>query len=468
MALWIYIHFPRLALESTFDASVSIRPKLLLSAGNRKVVQCNDTAFAHGIEQGMALNTAYCLVPEVDVVTYDSEKERARLEQLALYCYRLSARISLQPPDGLLLEIGSMLKLFGGLQKYWDNLRRFLLETSFSFCLSTGHTPQTARVLARSNHAVCSSSIQEHQQALNGLKVSQLGLSDVQVKRFNSMGVRSYRELRQLPVKELGYRFGITLVSFLARFDQDSEVNPLFEIPLRFKSRTELNYEVAYSKGLLFPLKPVLQQLEIYLQLRQLQSDCLFLLLDHRSGVSTRLVIKAVSGAWKSKDWLELISIQLDQLRLAEPVISFQVRSHKFTELQQQAKDLLGSQHSDSGGDQLLSVMVSRLGHNRVCLPSANADPRPEYAGKLQGTSVLSLPCQQSYIKPHPALLTPQNKCRAIKSYQVINGPERVVSGWWDAHQFRSDFYSARSNVGEFNWLVREDTGNWFCWGGYG
>lgn len=468
MGLWLALYFPRLALESSLPTSTSSVPGLLLSSGNRTVLQCNDAALSCGIKPEMTVNTAYCLVPDVATAVYDSAHERQALSQLALVSYRFSAHISVCHPDMLLLEIGSMLGLFGGLEAYQQQVLRLLEQTGYTYQLSTGHTPQTAQVLARSHRPIISTDPKIHQHGLMSLNIDQLGFTDKQTRRLQSMGLHKFSDLTALPKDALGYRFGAEFLQHWQAFEQVTHPGDIFQIPTRFQQRIEFQTEVVYAKGLIFPLKRMMQTLEHYLHLRQLGAEHLVLILGHRKGPDTRLVIRAVQGAWHAKEWLELIAIRLDRLVLRAPVLSCRIKVLQFQQQQRVLTDLLGGQLERFDGSQLLSLLVSRLGHHRVNTPTASADPRPEKSGRLvSALSHTALDADQ-VIRPHPVLLSLKGKRVTLSSYAILCGPERIGSGWWDLDWKRFDYYGAQSHTGMLHWLERHVDGQWWQRGLYG
>ena len=468
MGLWLALYFPRLALESSLINATTTEPGLLLSPGNRVVLQCNDAALSCGIQPAMTINTAYCLVPGVATAVYDPVQEKQALSQLALLSYRLSAHISVCHPDTLLLEVGSMLDLFGGLDTYRQQVVGLLNQTGYTYQLSTGHTPQTAQVLARSSHPVLSTDYRIHQRALLSLNIDQIGFSDKQAKRLQSMGLRRFSDLTALPKDALGYRFGAEFLQHWQAFEAVIQLGEPFLIPARFQQRLEFQSEVIYAKGLIFPLKRIMQTLEHYLHLRQLGAEHLVLVLGHRKGPDTRLVIRAVQGAWHAKEWLELIAIRLDRLVLRAPVLSCRMTVMQFQQQHRVLTDLLGGQLERFDGSQLLSLLVSRLGHQRVNMPTASADPRPEKSGQLvSALSPTSLDAEV-VVRPHPVLLNIKGKRVVASSYAILCGPERIGAGWWDLDWKRFDYYGALSQGGVCHWLERHLDGVWWQRGLYG
>ena len=459
--LWLHIHFPQLALESAFITDIRPVPKLLLQPGGHKVMQCNEHAGQMGVKVGMNKKTAFCLLNDCAIRDYDSHAERQTLQQLALICYRQAAQISVIEPQGLLLEISSMLPLFKGLDNYCQNLKKRLDQSGFRYSLSTGHTPGCARRLAEANIELCSTDKDRHRQALRQLTIHQLNLPDKICQKLTSMGIHNYQQLNKIPLKELGYRFGYDLVESLQKLERDDQKISCFKLPERFQQTVNLSYDAEQARGLIFPLRRILLSLESYLFSRQLACEKLMLKLEHRDGRASLISIASVRGAYKQQDWLTLISTRLDQTQLIAPVTSFTVRAKHFIPLKTYAKDILGKQHNPADQDHLQSLLIARLSEARVKTLKTVADPRPEVASQVQ----CSYNKNNEYFSRHwPSFLLTNPKPIKKENYDIFSGPERIEGGWWDAAPVRRDYYVARKGV-QICWLFRRDDGQWFLHG---
>ena len=88
-------------------------PTACVLLSNNRVLKRNKTAHQVGIEIGSTLATAHSICPNVQHQQQDVEAEQKRLRTLADILYRFSGHVSLQAPDTIVLEIGGSLKLFG-------------------------------------------------------------------------------------------------------------------------------------------------------------------------------------------------------------------------------------------------------------------------------------------------------------------------------------------------------------------
>lgn len=461
--LWLYVHFPRLALEAQFLGDSRALPQLLLAPALQTVIQCNDIALEQGVRVGMNKKTAFCLLADCAIANYDATTEAEALNKLALLCYRHAAQITLVPPQGLLLETGSMLNIFEGLNNYWQHLNDRLTQSGFQFQMSTGHTPNAAKLLAEASVSCCTEDKRIVLQALSQLSVEQLGLPANIEKKLVAMGIRQYDKLKQMPRKELGYRFGLELVNHLNKLEQDNQPSTRFELPASFLQTIHLNYEAEHAKGLLFPLRRCLEHLEVYLRSRQLLCEKILIKLTHRDGRASVLAIPSVRGSYLQTDWLLLLQTQLDHTTLVAPVVSVAVRAKDFLPFREVPKDLLGDRPVQADADLMQSMLIARLGAEQVHTLSVEADPRPE-------ASTMAIDSRQRqhtlFAKQWPTFLLPQAKPINVSRYQVISGPERIEGGWWDAAPTRRDYYIATLNQ-QIHWIYRRDDGQWFLHGVY-
>ncbi|MEP4545755.1 MAG: DNA polymerase Y family protein [Saccharospirillum sp.] len=467
--LWLYIDFPRLALQARFGTLESATPQLLLNARSG-IEQCNGAATALGVRPGMNTATAYCLLSDVETTQHDALAEQEQLQRLALLLYQACADIRLCPPSGLSLEIGSMLRLYQGLDALVGTLQKRLDHSGFHYRWACGHTAQAAQVLAINDQPLVSSDRQQLISALDPIAIDRLGLDTKDAARLKSMGLHCYADIRPLPRAELGYRFGPTLLQRLSALETPDTLGHRFDIPPHFDERLELSHEAEHSASLLFPVKRLLTNLEDYLKARQCLADSLYLRLIHRNKPPTRLRIQAVQGSRSAQEWLSLINLQLDRLVLPEPVLSLHLRARRFRTDPMPSGDLLGTAYPQADADRLLSLLVSRLGHHQVHTLTTTNDPRPEYATRLTPAVDRTGRPESSRPRFQPLLVPDTEQRVAPQQFQLLSGPERIVMGRWaQPAPYRRDYFRAwHPHHKQAVWLARHDDGHWSLAGFFG
>ena len=113
------------------------------------VCACDAAAAAAGIAPGMALNSALALLPELQTLARDPQREHELLVAIAEWALRFSPRVSLEPPDAVLLEVRGSLRLFGGSRRLCERLRAELRTAGLEPQFSLTPTPMASLWMAR-------------------------------------------------------------------------------------------------------------------------------------------------------------------------------------------------------------------------------------------------------------------------------------------------------------------------------
>lgn len=462
-ALWVFVHFPHLALEARFGEVAQTRAVLLTASDGRTVQQCNALARAQGVRPAMSLRTAYCLVDKLIQASYSPELESAQLRRLAVLCYRHCAGIRLCAPSGLCLEIGSMLRWHGGLDAFIAALDAALQGSGHHYQLALGHTPLAARLLAENHHNWRVIDPLAEQQRLSDLPIDKLALplEARDIRALAAMGLKDLRLLRRAPRAELGYRFGQPLIDHLAALERPRELGDRFQLPACYDERLELWHEVESAEALIFPIKRLLHQLDAYLSARQLATTELHFSLEHRDAPTTAVPIQLNTAASGPDAWQMLIALALERLSLPAPVLAIRLRAEALIAQGDTAGDLLGDARPQADAQHLLSLLRSKLGANAIQQPSAGADWRPMQASRplAVGSSPDAL-----YPRAQPALLLPRPEPIDPADYHCLSGPQRIaLPAWVQPDGFQRDYYRAWHPASRScHWLSRHADGRWY------
>ncbi|ALM53009.1 Y-family DNA polymerase [Halomonas huangheensis] len=466
--LWLYLHFPLLALESQSDAAE--RPAALLDERAAQVVQVNALAQADGVVPGMAMASALSLVPRLRMLQACPARHQAQLEGLGLWSGRFSARVSLRPPDGVLLEVGSMLRYFRGLEGLRTLLRHQLEKLGLTCVTATGHTPRAARLLALDG-GFWAEDEGPHLQRLTQVPLSRLDLEARQQSRLKGLGLATLGQLQALPQTEIVHRLGKELGDQLARISgQQADPPEYFVPPEVFCRAITLSHEIERAPALIFPLRRLLVELEGFLHARCRRALKLELCLGHPQG-QQQLDIGHAVGEQQADAWLELCRLRLEGLQLSQPVISLRLIVSELKELERGGEDLFSAPAPRDTPGQLLSRLVSRLGDGAVSRLVCREDYRPECSWqRLPATGrwpeIVELPAT----RPGWLLETPQpvEPAQIATTIALVEGPERVAGGWWDLAPVRRDYYVGRWPDGRCGWVFRDAQGEWFVHGWFG
>lgn len=475
--LWLSLYCPLLGLEVLPGNADG--PRVLLTARGDRVSLVGPVARRAGVRPGMTVSAALCLEPELDFRAPDGLACQRRLEGLALWCSRFSARVSLGEEDTVMMEIATMLDYFGGLSALWDGLHDELSTLELSVVCATGHTPLAAELLARAGGG-CAQSEAEHLARLGALALSSLRLPETQQARLQGLGFRRIDDLLALPSHALASRLGPALTRYLARLTGElSDPSAAFVPPSRFDRQLEPGHEIERVAGVLFPLRRLLAELEGFLKVRCLKAQALSLSLYHEDG-QQHLAIGHAGGEQAAEAWLELCRLRLERVTLERPVRRLRLSVTELCSLQVPPQDLFHRAAPRDTPEALMSRLRTRLGEDAVMQPGLRADYRPEQASCLTpqalgaghpGRRPAKDEADGDAYDHRPAWLLASPLAlgeQVLAGLVWVAGPERIASGWWDSAPARRDYHVVRWPDGRHGWVYRDAESQWWLHGWFG
>jgi protein ImuB len=462
MALYLYLQFPALQPDSLGCTEAQQLPVAVVNE-QHCIVQLNVVAGQSGITLNMALGTAAALCPNLQLLPYQPQLQLNILQSVAQQLYQVTADIALDPPDGLYIRLCNMLQLYQGLAGYWQALSHELQLLPYRYYYASGATPFAAKCLARQQLNLLTGEPDALAKALNHspLRVTELDTDSQQ--QLQRLGINTLGQLLALSQAELARRFDSTLLSYLGRL-RGSFYHALHYIKPEhsFSRYVELLYDIIDTAVLSKPLHALLQQLEQQLQrvnaaCHQLQLSLLF-----RGMPAHRLSIGSAQGEYRAANWLKLCQLQLDKLKLTEPVSGLQLEVTAFVAQQSQSDDLFQPVQGAVSPLQLISLLQARLGYHCVSgltlqnehLPEqASQRPLPLLAGK---TAITALALRPAFLLAKPQRLT--------ETVEISQGPERLCPDGW-ALEAQRDYFIGRNSKGQWLWLYRTAQQHWFVQG---
>lgn len=471
--LWLYLHFPHLLLDHIRRSRENQGSLAIVEGSGQKVIQACPEARSQGVRAGMRLKTAISLVPELGMVRADHQQQARILENQASWLYRYAAHIVLVPPDGLLAEVGSLQRLYGGLSAVWQTVEQGLNERQLNAWVAIGHTPLAARLIARTGKGECTADKGHILRALGQMSLSDAGFDDKTRTRLQRIGLKTFGEVLALPPNELARRLSPEILAHVQKI-QGNRADPQtpWQPPHHFRQQADFVQEIEQSQGLLFPLQRILSELEEDLCWRQQDTDSLLLVLQHRHHEPTRLRVRTSGPEHRAEAFLDLIRLRLDQHPLRAPVISLVLSVKRF--LGREAgtcQDLLGETRDlKEAWHTLISRLQARLGGNALRQLSPQTDHRPERAWSasevLRGHKTRLPDYSQLPRRPLWLLKGPQPLTEAPTVW--FSGPERISGGWWDGQRVHRDYYIAQLANGQLAWVFRDVRDGWFVHGWFG
>jgi protein ImuB len=373
------------------------------------------------------------------------------LEAIAAWACQFTPKVSLEPPQGLLLEIDGSLRLFGGLEALGGMIEAGIAAMGLAAGIATAETPRAALWLSGSS---CESLEEVGIEAVCG------GES---LEFLRGIGVATVGELLRLPREGLAHRCGQALVDDLDRaLGALPEPRSFYSPPPRFAAQLELPAQVTHAEGLLFAARRLLVQLEGLLAARQEGVREFVLTLFHDDGIS-KIPVGCASAAREAQRLAELLREKLGATALAQPVEAIRLEAGDFEPLHGRSGGMFG----DAGAEaeswaRLLERLRARLGHEAVSGLATHPDHRPEHAWRRVEPGEWD---PHDFRQPGPKPLWLLERRRLGENpFVLLAGPERIESGWWDGDDARRDYFVARLPNAALVWIYREG-GEWYLHG---
>lgn len=471
--LWLSLYFPALPLDVFTRGAAEHGPMAVyeIQAQRSRIILCNAAAKASGITPGMASSAASALCAELKLFQRNQQAEEQTLREIAVWAGQFTPNVSLLFPTVLLLEIEGSLAYFGGLPTLLRRLRGAGAELGLALRIGVAPTPLGSALFARHRQPPLTHR-DEFRRVLQALPLAALDLPADALTGLRQLGLRLIGECLNLPRAGLIRRFGPQLPDYFDRLLGDQpDPRPPFIAPPEFHARLELPSEVDDKEALLFAANRLIQQLAGFLAARTAATQQPVFRLHGPRGVC-ELAVRLISPNRNAAHFLRLLRERLEHTELSEPVRAISLTVTDIQPLARSSHALFSeaAQNPVQAIEPLLERLTARLGTSSVQGLGTRADHRPEQASRAVAPASTSmsrrLPPRPLWLLPAPQILTMQDDATYFNgSLQLLRGPERIESGWWDQDLTR-DYYVAKKSDGARLWVFRERKSGLWYWHG--
>lgn len=413
-----------------------------------------------------------------------------QLEELATCVQRFTPRVSLAPPDGLLLEVKGSLHLFGGVAGLRAELSGACRPGARQAVLAFAPTPLAALTAARAGRPLEITAAGQLAGQLAPLPLAALRWPQEIRARLACMGVRTIGAVLRLPRAGFARRFGVAQLAMLDQLTgRAPDVRPAFHARERFRRRRDLGCELTDHGRLHTALAPLFAALGAFLTARQcgvVEVECLLL---HRQLPATRCLMSLASPCADGQRLAALCGEYLSAMRLPAPVRACELRAQVPVPHLPDSRCLW--QPGEHGGDEavesgaLVERLRARLGPDAIRGLVLRDGHRPESSWGLCAPpakrAAAAAACSANahwpalrrplWILPAPRPLPVRDgwPCRG-GPLRLTSEAERIESGWWDEAGIARDYYSATDLHGVRLWVFRERAAphGWFLHGVFG
>ncbi|MET0239394.1 MAG: DNA polymerase Y family protein [Sphingobium sp.] len=477
---YLAVHLPWLAAQNALirtaappDAPFAIIEK---QRGALRIVALDPGAVALGLTPGLPLADARARVPDLAAVPAEPEADAALLARLAVAARAYTPSVSVDPPQGLLLDIAGATHFFAdGEVGLAADLTARLAAWGLEARTACADTPDAARALARFGA-----------REVRALPVEALEIGADAHLALKRSGFRRIGELADLPRAPLAARFGTGLPLSLARLlgEEDRHITPAPVVEpvaaiLRFAE------PIGRAEDVLDAVEALLADLGSELE-RRGEGGRAFALELHRSdGHVARLLVETGAPTRDAEMVLRLLRERIESL--ADPLdpgfgydsIGLAVPLTEMLGLRQGAleKEAVGGALGP-----LLDRLAVRYGRESVLRFVPGDSHVPERAAWLAAVGetrwTLTAEVGEPPLRPF-TLFDPPQRVEVLAavpdgpprrfrwrggSHDIVRqeGPERIAPEWWlrrggygDNPGLTRDYYRVEDKGGRRFWLFR-------------
>lgn len=467
--LWLAVYLPHFPLEALGRGGEFCGPVVVVSDrhSGARVVTASEAARAGGVQAGMAVSSAMALIPSLQILKRDGVAEIAALDGLAAWAGQFTSFVSLVAQQGLLLEVKGSARLFGSLEALLEQVCKGLRALGYIAQTAIAPSPLGAwwfaQLDADQRTVTSRAALAKH---LDPVPLEIMALPKTVAAMAQGMGLKCFGDCCRLPREGLARRLGSELVRLLDRaLGRCPDPRIPYVPPPVFRRDLPLPGLVWEIEGLVFAMRRLLLELVGFLQARDAGVLCLDIMLMHGNAKPTRIALELSVASRDFQHLLDLLRIRLERVKLSAAIDAVRCTARQTLPLAGLPPRLALSDSVNTtkeGAYLLVERLRARLGAEAVQGLCTVADYRPERAwmhamGDQPRPSVISFPSRPLWLLQQPTTLKPvNNRLHLQGTLELITGPERLESGWWDGEDVLRDYFVARNSHGICFWIFRE------------
>jgi protein ImuB len=443
--------------------------------GRRVVKAVNSLAEEKGARNEMAITDCRALVPDLEVLDFEPDRPNSVLSALAEWCIRFTPVVSVDLPDGLLLDATGCTHLWESEANYLDDISRRLFQFGYTTRIAAAGTIGAAWAVARFGKNLTIVESGTEAMAIAALPPASLRLEPVLLNRLAKLGLHTVSSFIHMPRTALRRRFGQSL---LLRLDHATGHVIEFIKPIApvtpYQERLPSLEPIRTAKGIEIGIRTLLESLNTRLEreckgLRKCTLKCYRL-----DGTLQQTGIETSRPSRNVKHLFRLFENRIAQINPGLGIELFVLEATLVEELQA-GQDALWS--VSNGNEAAIAELVDRLagrtGWTSVCryLPaehywpersvkatfSLSEKPETEWRTDLpRPLHLLKKPEKIEVTVPlpdyPPMLFWYKGTLHTVKK---ADGPERIEQEWWLQSGVYRDYYCVEDESGARYWLFR-------------
>ncbi|WP_423416121.1 DNA polymerase Y family protein [Hyphomicrobium sp. B1] len=452
--------------------------------GVSQLAAVDSRALAVGLRAGMTLVDARARMPRLRAIEADPSADTAFVAYLADLALAFTPSVTLDPPDGLALDITGCSHLFAGETMLAARLQKVLQTAGISVAkLAVAPTPDMARALARfSDVNPC---FVEDARLVRVLPVAALECAEEDATALRRAGLRTVAEIADRPSLLFTARFSSAFTAKLARVlgEEDRRIAPRRQ-PAPYRAEQRCAEPVASHEVIANMLADLAASVCDQLAARSVGGRIFTGTFFRADGVVRRIRVETSRPTRDPEGILRLYRDRLDGLAdPLDPGFGFDLICFEATRAEPWTESQCTFNAQDDQQDkvaQLVDRLSIMFGRERVmrlqpvdshiperaqaAVPAAlPASPHEWEQETIQSRAGLRPPL--IYARPHPIDVEADkdDRLESIRwrrvTHRIANaiGPERIAEEWWRPQLDYGvrDYYRVESSEGRRFWIFR-------------
>lgn len=456
--------------------------------GRMVVTAANVLATTQGVHTGMVLADARAIIPSLQV--FDDEPRRADklLHGLADWLIRFTPLVSVDLPDGLILDITGCAHLWGGEQQYLTGISKRFNNFGYTTRLAIADTIGAAWAVARFGNNVFIIEAGQQETALLSLPSSALRLEAETTELVQKLGLRQISQFISMPRPALRRRFGN---HFLKRLDQclgyeEEIIQPVNPVVV-YQERLPCLEPIVTATGIEIALQRLLDMLCSRLNKEEKGLRLAVFTCFRVDNKIEKIEIGTNRPSCNSRHLFKLFEDKISSIEPALGIELFILDALKVEEIKPVQEKLFENNAGldDVALGELLDRIGSKLGNQHIhrYVPDEHYWPERSYK---QAYSINEKPATTWKVeRPRPLQLLPSPELIEVtapvpdyppmmfrykgKLHKITkaDGPERIEPEWWLHQGQHRDYYYVEDEQGYRYWLFRAghcDVGKSYQW----
>lgn len=459
--------------------------------GRQTITAVSPEAEKAGIRPGLALVDARIHLPDLLPVPEQSLHMGDLWLKMAEYFIRFSPYVSLDPPDGILMDATGCPHLWGGELPYLEYIQAKARHSGYRVRLAMAGTIGAAWAHARygeENYIVAAG---QESNSLLMLPPQALRLQEGEDGKLRTLGLHCIHDLLRLPIRSLQRRFGESLIRRIRQATGQEQELLVPHFPAQpFQERFQALDPIHTRKGIEQVLDHLLKLITRQLVKEEKGIRCAQFALYKTDGSQQAVSISLSHPSHAEKQLRKLFELKLEELNPKPGVDLFLLTILEQEELRADQEKIWTTETNEKNELvlDLIDRIMNKLGADKLrrYLPAPyhwpersvfvskdwQQEPEHSWTDKRRPIWIWNPPVPISVTAPvpdYPPMLFRYQG--GIHKIIKADGPERIEREWWIADGQHRDYYLVEDESGCRYWLFRlghyqeTEAAKWFLHG---